>query len=251
MTCRDLEERVALVTGAGRGIGAAVARRLAAHGATVVVNYRASREAAEEVVASIVAAGGCAEAAPGDVGEAASAQALLAGVLERHGRLDVLVNNAGIVKDGLLATMREVDWQRVLDVDLTGVMRCTRLALRPMLQARSGSIVNMASVQALRGGRGQANYAAAKAGVLALTRAVALEVAERGVRVNAVLPGFIATDMTRVLQRRAGDEVLARIPVRRAGTPEDVAALVHFLCSDDAAYVTGQALAVDGGLSIA
>ncbi len=249
MTREDLAGKIAVVTGAARGIGAAIAQRLAAAGATVVVNYRGSEEAALAVVAAIEAAGGKAEALQADVSDAAATEALFKDVLARHGGLDLLVNNAGVAKDGLLVTMRDRDWQRVLDVNLTGLQRCTRLALHHMMQKRSGVIVNLSSIQALRGGRGQANYAAAKAGVVALSRAAALEVADRGVRVNAVLPGFIETDMTAMIQRRAGDEVLARIPAGRFGTPDDVAGLVLFLCSDDAAYITGQALTVDGGMS--
>lgn len=247
----DLSGKIALVTGAGRGIGAAIARRLGANGATVIVNYRSSAEEAEAVAAAIRADGGNAEALQADMGDAAATEALFKDVLARHGTLDLLVNNAGIVKDTLLVSMREPDWQKVIDVNLTGLMRATRLALRHMMRTRTGSIVNLASIQAIRGGRGQANYAAAKAGVLGLTRAAALEVADRGVRINAVLPGFIETDMTKVIQRRAGDQVLAQIPQARFGSPDDVAGLVLFLCSDDAAYITGQALTVDGGLSIA
>lgn len=246
----DLDGQVALVTGAARGIGAAVARRLAACGATVVVNDRCIDEAAEGVLQGIEAGGGRAMAVQADVTDATEVEAMFRTVLGEYDRIDVLVNNAGIVKDGLLATLREKDWQRVIDVSLGGAYRCTRLAIRSMMPARRGRVVNMASIRALRGGRGQANYAAAKAGLVAFTRATALEVAQHGIRVNAVLPGFIDTDMTAHIKRRAGDEVLKHIPVGRLGTPEDVAGVVAFLCSDDADYVTGQAFVVDGGLTI-
>jgi 3-oxoacyl-[acyl-carrier protein] reductase len=247
----DLAGRVALVTGGARGIGAAVARRLAASGAAVLVNYQKAAEAANALVAEIRAKGGDAEAVAADVSRPEEAEAMFRGLLERRGRLDVLVNNAGIVKDSLLLTMRPADWHRVREVDVDGVWLCTRLALEPMLRARSGRIVNVASVAAIRGGRGQTNYAAAKGAVLSFTRAVAMEVADRGIQANAVLPGFVETDMTAQVRRRAGDQILARIPAGRYGTPEDVAGLVLFLCSDDAAYITGQAFVVDGGMSAA
>ena len=246
----DLNDRVAVVTGGSRGIGAAVCRALAASGARVVVGYRSGEAEAEAVVASIAAAGGRAEPAAVDVADPAAVDALFEGALQRHGRLDVLVNNAGIVKDGLLLTMKREDWRRVLEVDLDGVFSCTKRALETMFRARSGRIVNVASVSAIRGGRGQTNYAAAKGAVLSFTRAVALEVADRGVTVNAVLPGFVDTEMTASIKRRAGDRILERIPMGRTGTPEDVAGLVVFLCSDDAAYVTGQGVCVDGGMSV-
>ncbi len=243
--------RVALVTGGSRGIGAATCRRLAAAGATVVVNYVRQAEAAEALVAAIAASGGRAEAAAGDVSDDAAAQALVEGLLARHGRLDVVVNNAGIIKDSLLLTMRPEHWRRVLAVDADGVFHVTRHALAAMWKAGSGSIVNVASVAAIRGGRGQTNYAAAKGAVVSFTRAVAVEAAERGIRVNAVLPGFIDTDMTAMVKRRAGDQVLARIPMGRLGLPDDVAALVVFLAGDEAAYITGQGFVVDGGMSVA
>jgi 3-oxoacyl-[acyl-carrier protein] reductase len=246
----DLTDRVAVVTGASRGIGAAVARRLGANGARIVVNYARGEEPARAVVAAIEAAGGRAEVAPADVSKEDEVRAMFDGVLERHGRLDVLVNNAGIVKDTLLLQMKEADWRRVQEVDVDGVFRCTRRALEAMFPARSGRVVNVASVSAVRGGKGQANYAAAKGAVLSFTRACALEVADRGITVNAVLPGFVETDMTASVRRRAGDAVLSRIPAGRYGTPDDVAGLVLYLASDDAAWVTGQGFVVDGGASV-
>ena len=251
MTISPLQDQVALVTGASRGIGAGIARRLAAAGASVIVNYNRSEDAAAAVVQDIEAAGGAARALQADAGDSKAVEAMFRDIQGREKRLDVLVNNAGLLKDGPLAGLRDADWQRVLDVNLGGPFLCTRRALRAMLPQRSGRVVNLASIQAVRGGRGQANYAAAKAGVMALTRAAALEVAEYGIRVNAVLPGFIDTDMTSVVKRRAGDEVLGHIPVGRFGTPDDVAGLVLFLCTKDAEYITGQAFVVDGGLSIA
>lgn len=247
----DLHGRVALVTGGSRGIGAAICRRLAASGATVVVGYASQAAAAQTLVQAIVAAGGRAEAVQADVADEAQVQTLVKGVVERHARLDVVVNNAGIIKDGLLLTMRPEHWRRVQAVDVDGVMHVTRAALQAMWPAGRGAIVNLASVAALRGGRGQTNYAAAKGAVLSFTRAVAMEVADRGIRVNAVLPGFIDTDMTAAVKRRAEAEILARTPMGRLGTPDDVAGLVVFLASDDAGYITGQGLCVDGGMSVA
>ena len=250
MSQPELTGQVALVTGASRGIGAAIAERLAADGAFVYVNDREENEAADAVVSGIRDAGGEAETIFADVADSGAVETMFRTIESTHRRLDVLVNNAGIVKDGLLATMRDKDWQRVLDVNLTGAMMCTRRALRLMMPARSGRIVNTSSVQALRGGRGQANYAAAKAGLLAFTRATALEVADRGIRINAVLPGFIDTDMTARMKRLGGDQVLEHIPAGRLGLPADVAGVVRFLCSADSEYVTGQGHVVDGGMTI-
>ena len=247
----SIEGKTALVTGGSRGIGAAVARRLAACGASVTLGYVGNAAAAQAVVEGIRAAGGTAEAAAADVADDAAARALVEGVLARSGRLDIVVNNAGIIKDGLLLTMKPEHWRRVQAVDVDGVFHVTRHALGAMWRAGRGAIVNVSSVAAIRGGRGQTNYAAAKGAVLAFTRAVAVEAAEKGVRVNAVLPGFIDTDMTAAVKRRAEQEIRARIPVGRLGTPEDVAGLVLYLVSDDASYVTGQGFCVDGGMSVA
>ncbi|MEB3266568.1 MAG: 3-oxoacyl-[acyl-carrier-protein] reductase [Cyanobacteriota bacterium] len=241
-----LSGQVALVTGASRGIGRAVALELAASGAEVVVNYARSPEAAEAVVAAIEATGGCAWSHQADVSDEDQVEAMVKGVIERGGRLDVLVNNAGITRDGLLMRMKTADWQHVLNLNLTGVFLCTRAVSRPMLKARSGRIINITSVVALMGNPGQANYSAAKAGVIGLTRSSAAEFASRGVTVNAVAPGFIATDMTRDLN---ADGIIAAIPLGRMGQPEEVASAVRFLAADPAAaYMTGQVLQVDGGM---
>ena len=241
-----LAGQVALVTGASRGIGAAIARELAAAGATVVVNYASSPAAAEAVVAEIQAAGGQAWAHQANVAEEEPVEALVKAVLEQEGRLDVLVNNAGITRDGLVMRMKTPDWQSVIDLNLTGVFLCTRAVSRVMLKARAGRIINITSVVALMGNPGQANYSAAKAGLLGLTRSNAAEFAGRGVTVNAVAPGFIESDMTAELDQ---ERILAAIPLGRMGQPSEVAGAVRVLAGDPAAaYITGQVLQVDGGM---
>ena len=242
----SLDGQTALVTGASRGIGRAVALALAGEGAEVVVNYASSPDAAEQVVAEIQAQGGSAYAVKADVGDEASVEALIKTVLKRSERIDVLVNNAGITRDGLLMRMKTEDWQAVINLNLTGVFLCTRAVARPMLKQRSGRIINITSVVGLMGNAGQANYAAAKAGVVGLTRSSAKEMASRGITVNAVAPGFIATDMTKDLE---ADAILGAIPLGRFGTPDQVAGTVRFLAADPAAaYITGQVLQVDGGM---
>jgi len=241
-----LAGRIALVTGASRGIGREIALALAATGARVVVNYASSPVAAAEVVREIEATGAQAWAHQADVAVEAEVEAMVKAVLEREGRIDVLVNNAGITRDGLLMRMKTSDWQSVIDLNLTGVFLCTRAVSRAMLKARSGRIINITSVVGMMGNPGQANYSAAKAGVIGLTRSTAAEFASRGITVNAVAPGFIATDMTKDLN---AEPILAAIPLGRLGQPEEVAGAVRFLAADPAAaYITGQVLAVDGGM---
>lgn len=243
-----LTDRVALVTGGGRGIGRAIATVLAAAGATVVVNYHTNAAAAEETVAAIEAQHGTARAIQADVSHSGDVEQLIKLTLEINGRIDILVNNAGITQDTLLLRMKEADFDSVLQTNLRGVYLCTRAVLRPMTKQRSGRIINISSVVGLIGNAGQANYAAAKAGMIGFTKATAREMASRNITVNAVAPGFIETEMTGALSDTARQLMLANIPLGRLGQPEDVANLVCFLASDAAAYITGQTLIVDGGM---
>jgi 3-oxoacyl-[acyl-carrier protein] reductase len=235
----------ALVTGASRGIGAAVAAELAGAGWRVAVNYRADREGAEEIVAGLERSGAEAKALCADVTDPGAAEALLGDAENELGQVLCLVNNAGITADNLSMRLSDSDWDRVLETNLSAAFRLTREALRPMMRARFGRVINVASVVGLRANAGQANYAAAKAGLIAFTRTVAVEVARRGVTVNAVAPGFIETDLTADLT----GPIAEQIPARRPGTPEEVAACIGFLASEAASYVTGATLTVDGGLA--
>lgn len=243
-----LEERVALVTGGSRGIGRAIAQSLASTGATVVVNYRGNQVAADETVASIEAAGGKAVAIQADVANAEDVDRLFKDVLERFGRIDILVNNAGITRDTLMLRMKDEDWDAVMDTNLRGLFLCTRAALRPMTRARWGRIINITSVVGLMGNAGQANYAAAKAGIIGFSKSVAREIGSRSITVNAVAPGFIDTELTAVLSADMREALVKQIPLGRLGTPEDVAGVVTFLASEYAAYITGQTFNSDGGM---
>ena len=241
----SLEGRTALVTGASRGIGAAVARELAAAGARVAVNYRSSADEAKAVASEI---GGV--AIDGDVADLEQAAAVVQQAESDLGELDVLVNNAGVTRDGLIARMSDEDWQTVVDTNLRGTFATCRAASRKMLRRRSGAIVNMTSVVGLMGNPGQANYAASKAGIIGLTKALAREFGSRGVRVNAVAPGYIDTALTDVLSDEVRGAILANTPLGRLGEPRDVARAVRFLCSDEASFVTGEVLLVGGGLGM-
>ena len=243
-----VQQKVALVTGGSRGIGRAVSLELASRGYVVGVNYRSSREEAEDVVRLIREGGGTAGAYGGDVSNPEDVKALYASVEKDLGLISILVNNAGITRDSLLMRMKDDMWDQVLQTNLTSLFYCIRQGVRAMAKQKWGRIVNMSSVVGVMGNPGQANYSAAKAGVIGLTKSVAREYASRGITVNAVAPGFILTDMTRSLEESAREEYLKNIPLGSLGTPEDVAKAVAFLVSEDARYITGQVLHVDGGM---
>jgi len=241
----SLEGKVALVTGGSRGIGAAISRELARGGAKVAVNYRSGREAAETVAAEI-----CGIAAGANVGDPAEAQTLIERVESELGDLDILVNNAGITRDTLIARMSDEDWDEVIETNLRGTFNTCRAVSRKMLRRRSGAIVNLTSVVGLHGNPGQANYAASKAGIIGFTKSLARELGSRNVRANVVVPGYVKTQLTDVLPEEATDAMLQNTPLGRLGDADDVAGAVRFLCSDEASFITGAVLLVDGGLGM-
>lgn len=243
-----LKDKTAIVTGGSRGIGRAIALELAKRGAYVIVNYNGCKEAAEETVRAIEAAGGRAEAYQCDVSDCEDCEKLICYVMDQRGRIDILVNNAGITRDNLLMRISEEDFDAVLNTNLKGAFHTMRLVSRHMLKQRSGRIINMASVVGVAGNAGQANYAASKAGVIGMTKSAAKELASRGITVNAVAPGFIETDMTEKLSDKVKEQAVSQIPLGRFGSVEDVAKAVAFLASDDAGYITGQVIHVDGGM---
>lgn len=245
-----LSGKIALVTGAGRGIGAQIAKDFAAEGATVVVNYSGNEQAAAQTVSDIEAAGGTAESYKCNVADCEESAKMINYVVEKYGKLDILVNNAGITRDGLLMRMSEEDFDSVINVNLKGTFNCIKNVSRQMLKQRSGRIINMSSVVGIAGNAGQVNYAASKAGVIGITKSAAKEMASRGITVNAIAPGYIDTDMTSVLSDAVKENIMAAIPLGRIGNVSDIAQTAVFLASDAASYITGQVISVDGGMNI-
>lgn len=246
----SLEGKIALVTGAGRGIGRAVALAFAGQGAVVLVNYNGSRDRAQEVVAEIEKGGGKAEAVGCDVSDFAACAAMVEDIIGRYGRVDILVNNAGVTRDNLILRMTEEEYDKVLDTNLKGAFNTIRHLSRYFLKQRCGKVINISSVSGVMGNAGQANYAASKAGLIGLTKSVARELAGKGVCVNAVAPGYIDTDMTAALPEKAREGLMDRIPMGRAGRPEDVAGVAVFLAGSSSDYITGQVIHVDGGMAM-
>ena len=245
-----LTDKIALVTGAGRGTGRAIAETFAAQGAYVYLNYHGSKEAAEEAVAQIVKDGGKAEAVQCNVADFQACGEMITRIIKKSGRLDILVNNAGVTKDGLLMKMSEEDYDQVLDINLKGTFHTIRHASRYLIRQRTGRIINITSVSGVLGNAGQANYSASKAGVIGLTKSAARELASRGICVNAVAPGYVETDMTKVLPEQVRVQMLSQIPLGRAAVPQEIANVVLFLASEQSAYMTGQVLCVDGGMAM-
>ena len=246
----ELKDKIALVTGASRGIGRAIALELAAQGATVAVNYQKNAAAAQEVVDEIVAAGGQAQAIQGDVGQEADANALIKAVLDAYGKLDILVNNAGTTRDGLIMMMPAEDFDTVIQTNLRSAWLMSKAASKTMMRKRTGVIINITSISGIMGNGGQSNYSASKAGLIGLTKSLARELSGRGIRVNAVAPGFVQTDLTSTLPADIASKLIENIPLQRWGTVEDVAHATAFLASDKASYITGHVLVVDGGLAM-
>jgi 3-oxoacyl-[acyl-carrier protein] reductase len=248
MMSMSLQGKIALVTGASRGIGRAIAIGLAEAGADVAINYAGNEQAALETAEAVRAQGRQAITIKADVGDAEQVESMVKQVLEHFGRLDILVNNAGITRDNLLMRMKEEEFDQVINTNLKGVFNCMKAVTRPMMKQRSGRIINISSVVGAVGNPGQTNYVAAKAGVIGMTKSAAKELASRGITVNCVAPGFITTEMTDVLSEETKEQLLKSIPLGRLGQPEDIARIVRVLASDDAAYMTGQTLHVDGGM---
>lgn len=245
-----LTGKIAIVTGASRGIGRQIAKTLAGYGAAVIVNYCGSKEKAEEVVREIEEAGGSAKAYQGDVSDFETAKNMITDVKKEYGRIDILVNNAGITRDNLVMKMKEEDFDKVIEVNLKGAFNCMKHVSRIMLKQRSGSIINMSSVSGVIGNAGQMNYCASKAGLIGMTKSLAREIGSRGIRVNAIAPGYIRTEMTEVLPEEVKEGILNQVPLKRMGEVEDIAEAVAFLASDKSTYITGQTLQVDGGMGM-
>lgn len=247
---KRFENKIVLVTGAGRGIGASIAKRFASEGAEVIVNYSGNDEAAQKTVDEITAIGGQAQKYKCSVNDSESVKVMIDEIIKEFGRIDILVNNAGITKDGLMLRMTDEDFDRVIDVNLKGTFNCTKYVSKYMLKQKSGKIINISSVVGLSGNAGQINYSASKAGIIGITKSAAKELSSRGITVNAVAPGYVDTDMTKVLSDNIRNEILKNIPLQRMGNVEDISNCVAFLASEDASYITGQVISVDGGMHI-
>lgn len=247
---KRFENKIVLVTGAGRGIGASIAKRFASEGAEVIVNYSGNNEAAQKTVDEITATGGQAQKYKCSVNDSESVKVMIDEIIKKFGRIDILVNNAGITKDGLMLRMTDEDFDRVIDVNLKGTFNCTKYVSKYMLKQKSGKIINISSVVGLSGNAGQVNYSASKAGIIGITKSAAKELSSRGITVNAVAPGYVDTDMTKVLSDNIRNEILKNIPLQRMGNVEDISNCVAFLASEDASYITGQVISVDGGMHI-
>ena len=247
---KRFENKIVLVTGAGRGIGASISKRFASEGAEVIVNYSGNDEAAQKTVDEITATGGQAQKYKCSVNDSESVKVMIDEIIKEFGRIDILVNNAGITKDGLMLRMTDEDFDRVIDVNLKGTFNCTKYVSKYMLKQKSGKIINISSVVGLSGNAGQVNYSASKAGIIGITKSAAKELSSRGITVNAVAPGYVDTDMTKVLSDNIRNEILKNIPLQRMGNVEDISNCVAFLASEDASYITGQVISVDGGMHI-